>query len=363
MNLPEPDGWVAQATHWMAATGIQDFEHPDRLWWAIPAIAAVLLAARARKPAIEWSAYAQTEAAGARTFEPLDAISIPLRIACVVALVAVLAGPIGIHRRPPEPGYGLDLILVLDASGSMRALDAEHHGATRSRIELAREVVARFAGTRAEAGDRVGLVVFGESAFTQCPLTSDGQLLSRSLDRVEAGVAGEATALGDALVLAVKRALGAQRQKTGPEPTAGRVIVLLTDGRNNAGAVSVELATEIAAAEGIRVHTVAIGTRGTKVAMAPRKERGADHEKRERLDIDLEALEQISRATGGRLFAAQRSGDLEAVYRDIDSLERIARPMPPRIHHSPRPEPLLGAAAGLLFLEIAIARTLRRRLT
>ena len=97
----------------------------------------------------------------------------------LLALAVVLAGPVGVHRAPPEPGHGLDLVLVIDASGSMRALDADVAGERRSRLALAREVVARFARQRAAEGDRVALVVFGETAFTLCPLTSDGSAALR----------------------------------------------------------------------------------------------------------------------------------------------------------------------------------------
>ena len=191
----------------------------------------------------------------------LRGAALALRCGALLALAALLAGPVGVHRAPPEPGLGLDLTLVLDASGSMRALDAQlRRRAGRTRLDLAREVVARFATQRAAEGDRVALVVFGDTAFTLCPLSSDGALLARALERVEPGMAGEATALGQALALAVKRARGAGDPGRAP----GRVVVLLTDGRHNAGALSVEVATQLAAAAGVRVHTVGIGSVGRR---------------------------------------------------------------------------------------------------
>src|SRR5262249_29003134 len=151
---------------------------------------------------------------------------------------------------------GIDLLLVLDTSDSMRALDAEIGDRARTRFELAREVVARFALHRVASGDRVGLIVFGETAFTYCPLTSDGRLLRAALERVEPDMAGAATALGDALALAVKRLHGA-----GPAES-GQLVVLLTDGRSNADHVPPEVAAGLAAQLGIRVHTVGIGGEG-----------------------------------------------------------------------------------------------------
>jgi Ca-activated chloride channel family protein len=260
-----------------------------------------------------------------------------------------------VHRAPPEPGRGLDLVLVVDASGSMRALDAELAGERRTRLSLAREVVARFARERAAEGDRVALIVFGETAITLCPLTSDGALLSATLASVEAGIAGEATAVGEALALAVKR-FGVS------ETAAGRVAVLLTDGRHNAGAVSIEAATALAAGDRVRVHTVAIGSAGEDVLM----ERGAGAAARglrfERHDVDTAALAAIAAGTGGRYFAARRSSDLAPVYAEIDRLERPARPLPARTRKSALPEPWLAFAGSCLLAELALARGFWRRI-
>jgi Ca-activated chloride channel family protein len=337
--------------------------HPGWLLLLLPAIViALAIAVRFRPAALEWPGLAEARAAGARRFDAVRGLSLALRAAALVALACVLAGPVGVHRAPPEPGHGLDLVLVVDASGSMRAVDTEVAGERRTRLDLARQVVARFAADRAAEGDRVALVVFGESAFTPCPLTSDGNLLAASLARVEAGVAGEATALGDALALAVKRAIAGRRSAAAEGPLAGRVIVLLTDGRNNAGSISIEVATALARAEGVRVHTIAIGTAGEEVPMAV-AERGTRRGLHfERHDVDAAALERIAAATQGRFFPARRSDQLEAVYRDIDALERVVRPLPSRVHHRDRPEPLLALAGGFLIAEIAVARVLRRRI-
>jgi Ca-activated chloride channel family protein len=345
----------------LAALGVDGWLRPAALLPALAlAGAALALALRGRPAAAAWPAFAQACAAGARRRDPLRGVGLALRGGALAALAAVLAGPLASDRAPPEPGLGLDLVLVLDASGSMRALDAELEGGSRTRLELAREAVARFAERRAAEGDRVALVVFGESAFTQCPLTSDGALLSAALARVEAGMAGEATALGDAVALAVKRALGAQSQERAPVP--GKVAVLLTDGRHNAGALSVETATRLAADAGLRVHAVAIGTAGEEVAMAPASPGGRLAARRERHDVDEASLAALAAATGGRFFRARRSLDLEAVYAEIDALERVERPLPARPRQRERPEPFLALAGGCLLGELALLRALRRRL-
>jgi Ca-activated chloride channel family protein len=345
------------------ATDFAGLVRPGWLLLLLPAVAVALaIAARSRPAALAWPGLPEARAAGARRFDPVRGLALALRGAALAALAGVLAGPVGVHRAPPEPGNGLDLVLVVDASGSMRAVDTEVAGERHTRLDLARRVVARFAEERAAEGDRVALVVFGESAFTPCPLSGDGNLLGAALARVEAGVAGEATALGDALALAVKRAVAGRPSAAAAAPIAGRVVVLLTDGRSNAGTVSVDVATALARAEGVRVHTVGIGTTGGEVPMAVAEAEARRGLHFERHDVDTAALERIAAATGGRFFPARRSDQLDAVYRDIDALERVLRPLPARVQHSDRPEPLLALAGGFLLAEIATARVLRRRI-
>jgi Ca-activated chloride channel family protein len=343
----------------LGALGVDALSRPEALPVSLLlAAVALLLAARRRPERLGWGAPQQAAAAGARRRDPLRGLCLALRGGALAALALVLAGPVGVHRAPPQPGLGLDLVLVLDASGSMRALDARGPDGWRTRLDLAREVVGRFAARRAAEGDRVALVVFGESAFTLCPLTSDAALLEAALSRVEPGMAGEATALGDALGLAVKRAAAAG----GDAGAAGRVAVLLSDGRHNAGALSMEVATALAAAEGLRVHAVAIGSAEGPVAMRPPAAGAGRGLRFERHEVDPATLRNVSLATGGRFFRARRSGDLEAVYAAIDSLERLERPLPSRLRHTERPQPLLALAGGLLLGEVTLARVLRRRL-
>jgi Ca-activated chloride channel family protein len=324
------------------------------------------VAARRRRAALAGPARAAARAAGALRRDPLAALLTLLRVGCLALLAAVLAGPLRRGEPPPETRAGLDLVLAVDASGSMRALDAEVGGEWRRRLDLARAVVARFAEERAGAGDRVGVVVFGDTAFTLCPLTHDGALVAAALERVEAGVAGESTALGDALALAVKRAAGGSDPSAevgAPEPQApreGRLVVLLTDGRSNSGSIPVDVASALARATGTRVHTVGIGTRG-EVAMASRSGRGREL-RFERHDLDQETLRAIAALSGGRSFEARSSADLAAVYAEIDALERVERETPSRSGGEPRPEPFLAGARLLLLAEILVGKGAARRL-
>jgi Ca-activated chloride channel family protein len=137
--------------------------------------------------------------------------------------------------------------------------------------------------------------------------------------------------------------------------------VLLTDGRSNAGEVPTDVAASLARSLGVRVHAVGIGTEGpVPMAASP----GAPHAglRFERHDLDEETLSMISRSTGGRLFHARHARDLDAVYAEIDALERVARRPPPRLRREARPEPALACAGALLALELGAGRVLRRRL-
>jgi Ca-activated chloride channel family protein len=329
----------------------------------------LVFAWRRPRAAFAWPALAEARAAGALRRDPLAFAAAALRAGALALLAIVLAGPLREGEHPAELRPGLDLVLAVDTSGSMRALDAEVAGEWRRRLDLAREVVSRFAAERASEGDRVGVVVFGDTAFTLCPLTSDAALVAAALDRIEAGMAGESTALGDALALAVKRAAGGSAGDAANaidpvaeavvEPLEGRLVVLLTDGRSNAGTVPVDVAAALARATGTRVHTVGIGTRG-EVAMASRGGRRAL--RFERHDLDLKTLAGIAAISNGRSFEAHTSGDLAAVYAEIDALERVERERPVPPAGNARPEPFLAGAGSLLLLEIALARLALRRL-
>jgi Ca-activated chloride channel family protein len=323
------------------------------------ALAACAWAARRRPRALAWPAARELRASGARAHDPLRWLALALRAGALVLLAGALAGPLGPAPAVRSREAGLDLLLVLDTSDSMRALDAQIGQQAQTRLELAREVVERFALHRVANGDRVGLVVFGNTAFTHCPITSDGRLLRAALERVEPGMAGEATALGDALALAVKRLHALAGAGAGASPAAGQLVVLLTDGRSNADTVPPDVAAALAAQLGIRVHTVGIGGEG-EVAMA--SPLGGRSLETSRQDLDAETLGRIAAATGGRFFRARSSADLAAVYEAIDHLERVERDAPPERLGEPAPEPLLAGAGLLLALELLAARVALRRI-
>ena len=350
--------------------GIDRLDSPERLpWLLLIAAGSLWLAARRTPPALHWPGAAQLGPGRRRTRGPAEVFALGARGLALAFLALALCAPVAIRALPPEAGPGLDLMLVLDASESMGALDARvgagvpSTDAERSdaetpgegvqrirRIDLARSVVGRFAAQRIREGDRIGLVVFGEHAFTQCPLTHDGRLLEAALARIDVGIAGDATALGDALALAVRRTLRGDGE-------AGQAIVLLTDGRSNAGRIPVSVALELARSAGVRVHSVAIGSDAVEVPLESGLEERSGRHRPER-----GALARIARDTGGAFFIATAEADLARVYAAIDSLERAPRPRPARRLAQARSEGLLAAAGALLAAEIGLLRVLRRRI-
>ena len=314
---------------------------------------------RHTREAVRWRGLSALQRA---SLEPAWLLSLALRGAALLLVATTLAGPVGLVPENPAGGEGIDLLIALDASGSMRALDAHLDDNRATRLALAKRVVADFVKQR--GGDRIGLVVFGEHAFTLCPLTRDGRLLAAALGRVEAGMAGEATALGDALALGVERLVAPEGGDSPAAPGTdtrrlGQVVVLLTDGRSNAGTVPPEVASQLAAQLGVRVHTVGIGGEG-EVAMATKG--GGRALGTERHDLDRPTLTAIASRSGGEFFAARSSADLAVVYEAIDRLERVRREAPTPIGHTPEPEPVLAVAGLLLALEILLSRVFARRL-
>lgn len=335
--------------------------HPERAV-ALIAVAAIALAlhARSKRGAVSHPAWRELREAGARPDAPLRITRTLVRGSVLALLAWAVAEPVALRPSPPEIGRGLDILLALDTSGSMRALDTHPidpaDGASavegmRSRLDLALEAVRRFARIRVAEGDRVGLVVFGDHAFTHCPLTGDGRVLDEALESVRAEMAGRRTALGDGLALSVKRLTAAARASE-----AGRVVVLLTDGRSTAGEIPIGVASDLARAHGVRVHTVGIGSEHAQVAVADEK---TGRVRLERHAPDFEALARLAADTGGRFHRVSRSPDLVAVYHEIDGLERVERPRkrPPRV--LPRTEPALAVALVLLAGDLSITR-LRR---
>lgn len=231
-----------------------------------------------------------------------------LRIIALVLLILALARPVLENQKQIVYSEGIDIILAMDLSGSMLAEDFE----PKNRMEAAKEVAQDF--VRKRVSDRIGLVVFAGKSFTQCPLTLDYPLLLSMLGTLRAGSLQEdGTAIGMAIATSVNRL----RSST----AKSRIIVLLTDGQNNAGEIEPVTAAELAQALGIKIYTVGAGTQGYANYPIIDPIFGKRYI-RQKVDVDEVTLKRIADITGGKYFRATDYESLKRIYEEIDSLEK-----------------------------------------
>ncbi len=248
-----------------------------------------------------------------------------------LCLLLALARPQMSLGEKPQVKEGIDIIMCLDTSTSMNAQDI-----LPNRFEVAKQVSKIFVEARPD--DRIGLVVYASIALTQCPLTSDHATLLTLLDHTYPGMTRrDGTAIGNALATSVNRLKDL--------PGESKVIVLLTDGINNAGEIEPLQAAELAAHYGIRIHAIGMGSeRDFSSIMGD-------------FGIDMESLRAIARTTGEKAYKATNAAALEEVYRDIDKLERTEREEQPELLY--RELMLLPASLALILLTIMAYRRLR----
>lgn len=237
----------------------------------------------------------------------------PLKLLCctLIWLLLVIASsrPQWLGEPVQLPSSGRDLMLSVDISGSMEAQDMIIGNRQASRIDVVKAVVGDFI-TRRE-GDRLGLILFAAHAYIQAPLTFDRQTIGTLLEEAEIGIIEEsATAIGDAIGLAIIHLRN--------RPENSRVLVLLTDGVNNAGAISPEQAGQLARTENIKVYTIGIGA-----DQLVRRSFFGSRIVNPSTELDEETLTQIAESTGGRYFRARDVNDLIEVYEELDRLEAI----------------------------------------
>lgn len=220
-------------------------------------------------------------------------------------LVLALARPQWLDDTPP----GRNFMLAIDISGSMRALDFSQGEQAISRLDMLKQVVDGFLDSR--VNDRVGLVIFGDDAYTLAPLTHDLNLLRRLLRDVDNGIAGEKTALGPAVAIGVKRLQH--------EDPRSRTLILLTDGTHTSGAITPATALEMAQYAGVRIYAVGIGSKG-KVLFPRGPAQRADYKE---VPMDEGVLQSMAEESGGEYFRANAPGELERIISEIDRLATI----------------------------------------
>jgi Ca-activated chloride channel family protein len=233
------------------------------------------------------------------------------RYIIAILLILAAAGPQWGNSVTTRTTEGINIVLAVDVSGSMAALDFKQDDKAVNRLRAVKSVVEQFITGR--NGDRIGLVVFGSEAYTQVPLTTDYSTITKVLERVEIGSAGQKTAIGDALGISLKRLQDVTSTTS--------IIILLTDGRSNAGALSPEAATRIAVQEKIKVYTIGVG--GTEPApFIVNDSLFGQRVVYQQVDIDENMLQSIARKTGGLYFRAQDTDSLKKIYATIDELEK-----------------------------------------
>jgi len=221
-----------------------------------------------------------------------------------LVLCVAAARPQWVGDAQDLPRSGRDLLLAVDVSGSMQAEDMRIGGRPVDRLTAVQVVAGDF--LRRRAGDRVGLLVFGQQAYLMTPLTFDLKHVDYQLQTSVIGLAGRETAMGDAIGLAVKRLRETESKQ--------RVLILLTDGVNTAGALNPRKASELAVAEKVRIYTVGIGGDGRQSGML-----GMMFAQPE--EIDETTLQDVAQLTGGRYFRARNTADLAGIYSEIERLE------------------------------------------
>ena len=267
-------------------------------------------------------------------------------LALSLGLVA-LARPQAGERRETVSSFGVDVVVALDVSGSMRCEDTR----PRNRLDVARDAVARFVDGR--PSDRIGLVAFGSMAATRCPLSLDHEMVQELLREIDFAPQGEeGTAIGTGLGVAVNR-LRESKSKS-------KVVVLVTDGRSNQGPIDPDGAAAAAKALGVRVYCVGVGGRG-EVACPQMTSFGKRYVMR-REDLDEPQLQHVASVTGGRYFRAADAEGMQAAFGEIDRLEKTEVESRVRLLYDERFDLALMPAGGLLLVELLLAATRLRRI-
>lgn len=270
-----------------------------------------------------------------------------LRALVLVLLVLASARPQLYNILRDIRSSGVDIILCLDTSGTMEALDFRLNGERVTRLTAVKKVVSDFIKKR--EFDRIGLVVFGTEAFTQSPLTMDKGLLFTLVDSLEIGMAGDSTAIGSAIAVAGKRLKDLEAKS--------KIMILLTDGRNNAGNITPEQAAEAVRAFGIKIYTIGVGGKGP----APFAVKGLFGPSlvNRIVDLDESTLQKIANIGEGRYFRASDSKELSEIYNIIDKAEKREINVKEFFHFRELYLYFLIPAVFILLLEIILKMFLR----
>jgi Ca-activated chloride channel family protein len=327
------------------------FQHPAALLLLVPLFLLAWWLGRSGRPSAITHSNTELVRSVARVRRTRWGRLLPhLRWICAALFVVALARPDVEHRQAAVHASGVDIMLAVDVSGSMQARDMiGPHGAT-SRLDAAKDVVGRF--VRDRTSDRIGLVAFSGEPYLVSPLTLDHDWVLQGLERLDAAEAADGTAIGSAIASGVRR-LDAQDAQS-------KIMVLLTDGQNNAGRISPAAAAEAARALGVKVYTIGVGSAGE--ALVPvTNDRGQEQMVKARVDVDETSMKEVAAVTGGTFYRATDTASLRDVYAAIDRSEKTTRTLHAFTDHEERFA--WFAAPGLFFLlgELGLSATRFRR--
>ena len=262
-----------------------------------------------------------------------------------------MARPQLAHGRTQVTASGIDIMLGLDVSGSMQALDFKMDGKRVNRIDVVKSVVSKFIEERPD--DRIGIVSFAGAPYLISPLTLDHDWLQQNLDRVSVGGADDGTAIGSAIAASVNRLR--------ESPAKSKIVILLTDGMNNAGKLSPMAAAEAAKALGVKIYTIAVGVRG-EAPVPVKDELGNTQLVMAKVDVDEKTLQAVSALTGGSFYRAVDTDSLKNIYEQINRLEKTSRTAQHFEHYQEIYTWALFPAIALLGLGFGLENTRFRRL-
>lgn len=306
---------------------------------------------RSRGGAILYSSIEQVKKLKPSNTIKLRQLPAYLRSFALFLIVISLARPQKGIEHTKIPTEGIDIVLALDVSTSMLAEDFTLNGKRANRLAAVKPIVREFIQGR--SNDRIGMVVFAGRPYTQCPLTLDYGILLQFLDKIEIGMVEDGTAIGSALSTCINRL----KDITGKS----RVVILLTDGRNNMGKIDPLTAAEMAHTMGVKVYTVGAGTKG----MAPYPLTdffGNKVYQRVPVDIDEDTLKQIAQITGGMYFRAMDTESLKEIYKEIDQMEKTKVEVKIYMEYKELFTYFLLPGLFLIILEVLISNTWLRKI-
>lgn len=322
-------------------------------FWLLALLPLVLLWRGRRGPvaAIEYSDVSLARDVARRGRSRMGVLAWLLPILAGALMIVGLARPQRAHGRTEVTANGIDIVLCLDVSGSMQALDFQIENERVNRIEVVKSVVSKFIDERPD--DRIGIIAFAGAPYLVSPITLDHDWLQQNLERVAVGGADDGTAIGSAIAAGVNRLRLTQAKS--------KVIILLTDGVNNTGKISPNAAAEAARAMGVKIYTIGVGVRGD----APIPIHDAAGNTRiitARVDVDEKTLQAVADETGGKFYRATDTTSLQKIYEQINRFEKTAQTVQ-KFEHTEELYPwALIPALGILGLSLLLQQTRLRRL-